>query len=484
MEQTAHSSQNQSTWLKVLQWRYFPLVLVGMAMLSQAEHRWNYPQIYLDNQCQMAVFTHWENGEGWVAYDNDYGRIGSMHRFPPLYGMQLGLLQKLTGSWLSASRIIDILNIWSVLVALALIFRDVNDFKESWPFWLFMVFSFAPFHDGTGSDLMALNYLSLAVWCGLRHEESQRTIYLIMAVVILGLSIWVRPAYLSVGSLFVVYYSWKWILDGEKSVARYWALSTLVYLLFAGGMLYWQNLGPNLLPKESGLYLKHLFLGTAFVWDAWVFIPSLLSAQMETTLSILSWSFSILILYGLLLRYLPIRDQRKRLGILLLGLNVSFLYFLSLTQAPEDWNEAGMWTYVMEKRYFLPSILVILVGSCSLLGQKRIYKLMYAAILLWAVALFGYVHFYPNSQTSFEDSKLAAIEKAATWVNQNGNTSLPFYEEEHQYVLEASKLRQSREVPQEGFYLIQPIEMDLPKKSKFLVQLNKGYYLAQMDFSN
>ena len=77
-------------------------------------------------------------------------------------------------------------------------------------------------------------------------------------------------------------------------------------------------------------------------------------------------------------------------------INVSMLLFFSLTSPPESWNEKGFWTFVMETRYFVPTMLLMLILFFiqafkveNWKGQKLLRVLIISAVIINTLFSFG-----------------------------------------------------------------------------------------------
>lgn len=433
------------------------------AFFFQAEHRWQYPQIYLDTQCQMAVYANWSKGEGWVAYDSYLDQVASMHRFPPLYPLALGGMHALTGNWIPAASILDVLFIWGFMLSLVYWVRELLDKTEQTVFWLFLWVGWVPFHYGTGSDLMALSLLSWGMWSGWRYLKSKRRSLFLWATLLVLAGMWVRPAYLPLGSIWVISFGSKWLTRGPNPYGEL-GISLMLYVLSASGLLYWQSLGPNLLPKGNGWYPTHLLSMTAFPIEAISFLPHLIGDQWGIPFSYwegLKWILSAGIITVAAIAT-PVK-WKESVFLPLVLINVAFLVYLSLTQPPETWNTFGFWTYVMEERYFLPVMWIVFFWLIQGVRQHRLLRLLVVSAWIYAMVIFSYLHLLPWIDPDQVDIPMAqerAIEQAHAWLIREEQQILPLYHPEHQYLLEALGWQQMHDTTEAKsvYYILKPQE--------------------------
>jgi len=309
--------------------------VIGTALVLRAEHRWHFPNIYLDTLAQAAVYENWEEGRGWIAYDEDQGTDASMHRWPPLYPLSIGLIHRIFPIWTHAIRILDIL----LLTSIFFIFYAFMDLwkgrEQNLLWWFFAGLSLAPWQYPTGSGLMALCLLLASTYFFQRWKKKSQISFLWLSAVLLGLTPWVRPAYLpflALIPLFLIREAWLERKFNELPLI----LSLGLLLGLSGlGLIYWQSLGPNLIPQEGGLYFEHLRLGSPFLlksflywnWPQEVWLEQRFPARFPWLR--LCWNFLNLLALAAMIRDVWRQREKasKDLGVFLLmlmGLNVLF----------------------------------------------------------------------------------------------------------------------------------------------------------------
>lgn len=455
----------------------------------KAEQRWHFPNIYLDSLAQAATFTNWTKGLGWVAFDEDLGVQGSMHRFPPLYPLCIGSINYLFRQWTISIRVLDLLSILFILLGLDAIFRRFLGRKWEWGTLVYLGVGLAPLQYATGSGLLALALLLWAI-VYLLFYPNKGTKGLFLSVLLLGLSIWVRPAYLPFAGLIPLFFLWKKYFLREKISWLHGGTALSGLAIVCMGMLYWQSLGPNLMPRSGGLYPAHLLQTSPFLVKTllfWSWPQEILLQNSSPLLFKVLKGLLGLVNLGLLVGLLVVMFQTRsgkegRLAGISLGvifLNVSFLLYLSLTQAPEHWIEGHPWTYLKEDRYFLPAMTLSLLWFFMLMKKKPLLKSFLGAIsVLYFLAFFylhGQIHFSSQNKPGFSGSYTFALEESLIFLRKSGFEAVSIHNDPHNYLLEAYQLYSAEDsVP--VFSLVKKAE--LPPRSVPLLEV-KNWVLVR-----
>lgn len=431
-------------------------VTVGFILLFfiKAEQRWYFPNMYLDTLAQAATYTNWEAGKGWVAYDSDLAEKASMHRFPPVYPVLIGALNKFFGRWTLSIRLLDLLSLFVLFLAIDKVFRQHLSQKWEVDMLLFMAFGLAPFQYATGSGLLALAFFWWGIWNLLRYNNGLAK-NLLGSVLLFGLAIWVRPAYLPFAAVIPLYLLWKgWDTREQIQWKALW-LSSICLALICFFMLYWQQLGPNLMPKQMGFFPQHLlelspfFLKSLFFWS-WpqeFAVKEWMGGGFGMVKALIGVINLIVLVYGfrsVLTTHTRTFKPYMRISLLVLVLNVSFLCFLSLTKPAERWNAGNLWTYVAEDRYLLPLMSVLLLWVFIQMGTQKWLRLLIRVLvgmyLTFFVFVHGQIHFTTQTEFGFSRSYTHAMESSLLFLKKEGYEQVEFLNDPHHYLVEAYQM--------------------------------------------
>ncbi|MEO1418769.1 MAG: hypothetical protein AAFW00_26045 [Bacteroidota bacterium] len=353
-------------------------VLLVFAFIMRVEHRVHFPNIYLDTQVQMVLADRMLAGESWALPRIDTTVQAwqiveeDMHRFVPAYAWGMAGIYQVTENWVQAAIGVDILGLILIFWGLHMIFyhwgRVGGLGYKMW--WIFLALSPAPLHYLTGSGILALGFFLVGLACWIREWEHRRlSVLLIVGLVCIVLSIWVRAAYLPLLGVvpLVYFYQFQW-----RQAILIWGLMAISGVILAAGvglMIVWQSQGPSYLPGQSqGFFPSHLLYIDPFPLKSLIYWGVPHEQQLYQIhlgwvwgLRVLAWVISLGLCVQLyrILRGLS-RDWQVLVGCLIL-LNVGSLIYLSLVWPPENWNWIGFWTFVMEPRYFVPSMILMAV---------------------------------------------------------------------------------------------------------------------------
>ncbi|MEM7655784.1 MAG: hypothetical protein AAF399_06615, partial [Bacteroidota bacterium] len=380
--------------------------------------------------------------------------------------LALAGLYQLTRNWWWAVWGVDALALiglfWSSWGIWGLWSRGKSSKAQVW-LGLFLAWSPAPFHYLTGSGLLALSFLSIALWAwmkGVNNASRQRWQWWGISLLVSWLMVGLRTAYLPLvvmiplGMALVVYHQTK-VPKSNQSVAftstagwprspRCWGgmrrcmgLRRFFAYFFAA-----KKVGPAecvVIPKQQknqrnsrnaqchaldncqekqpkqwltvgGSFLLSFLLFGLLQWgrrgqesltdlidgtwhwsNLWEMEPFLFKSffYYGKPHELLLQQFSFLAYWGLqIVAYsstviglviwgksavnsrlgLPFRAWGQ-LGLLVMGITLAMLGWLSIRIPPESWNEGGLWTFVMEPRYFAPIMWMWLLFAFGLMAQ-------------------------------------------------------------------------------------------------------------------
>jgi hypothetical protein len=382
---------------------------VLFALLARVDHRWAYPKLYLDTEVQAAAAHQARQGRGftWPRVDRtDWSQVQRqpIDMFAPGYARVLRSSQALFTDPFRAVLAVDVLALLLLMAAVHLLFADLLAGQPRWPYHWFLAFlalSPAPLHYLPGSDLWALSLLAWT-WVGLMRPPGLRS--LLLTLVPLVGAAYSRSAYLALLPLPGLF----WLVQGFRTHARslqvLGAIATVLALAWLALEQIHSSVPGYYAEQQGGFFPSHLLHLEPFAFKAFVYyaLPHELALQARSPLAYhLLQGGSHLLSVGVLalagwLAVARWRDPRGRMPrffqllALTAGLVVGLLIQQSLTKPPETWNEVGLWTFVMEPRYYAPVMLGLVMGLFagvappSPIHLRRIVFLWLASVTLAA----------------------------------------------------------------------------------------------------
>ena len=428
-----------------------PYLVLALVILLRVEHRWHFPNIYLDNFAQAATYTNWQAGRGWVAYDPDWGELTSMHRFPPLYPILVGVLTQTGLSWTKAMRLLDGLFLAFIIIGFGRWMKNLGINRNLPLYCIFGAFSLAPLHYATSTGLMALAFF---IW-GSKLALQGLTIHknygkFTISCFLLGMGVWSRPAYLPFAALLPLFHFFIFIKEKNKADLIRSISASLMMGICCLSLLWWQSMGPNLLPPNEGYYPENLLSITPFVFKSIIYYARPHEIWLEQNLN---WVYSlgkwILVIgsFGALFlvwhrKNLPFNWRVFTLTAI--GLNLFFLGFLSCIHPPQDWMGSQQWTYVGEDRYFLPSMTLLLLWIMYEVDRKKWLRWGFVGLTVLYGGFFflsrAYIYAFNDQELSFQQSYAYALENSLIELKKSNTGPILLQDDEFHYLLEAYEL--------------------------------------------
>ncbi|MEL6675500.1 MAG: hypothetical protein AAFR61_25050 [Bacteroidota bacterium] len=413
-------SPNWRRWFQGPPSRAWIIFAIIWACLWRVEHRYHYRNFFFDTQLQLSAMQQWMEGQGWnnpVFQENDLARPGAAtaERFMPAYAGVVALAYLLTGDWLTASfgtdAVLLILILWGWAQLLAWL---LGGWRSWWIvfFLLWQAFSPAPLHYMAGGGLLSLAAFLWAVYALLLHLNRPQAGFVLGPVYLglLALAAWSRYAYFPF--LFLPLGAWGGKSLWQKKAIPWKLLSSLLFLTLIGVMsLAWgKDWSESYLTAQTRQWFwEHWLHWDPFPFKAFFYfgIPHELGLfyiheSLYYGLSLLAYLVSGLILLLLMWQGWNIWKQAEAptawglyLGTLALVLaaNLVMLAYLSLVWPPQDWNWTGFWTFVMETRYYMPSMTLIILAviySGQKLPQGYLRRACQLLLLLSLCAAYSY----------------------------------------------------------------------------------------------
>ena len=400
--------------------------LLLLTILLRVEHRYFYRNFYVDTEIQIAAAANLLKANGLSLAQADPLSLSISYQplfgFTPGYSLLMIPPYLLLKNWIWASFLLDCVAIILLFAAIHLWFRFTFEKKRNTYYSLFLVFaafSPAPFHYLTASGLWACATFAWGLYALYRIlDEPSDKKWMFQAILILAMffSVLLRYAYVSVAILppiMMAFVAWQ---KKDKGLCSMAIINMLMLSLLLGGLAIYQYSiqgSVNYLQASSrGFFPAHLLSIDPFPFKAFVYygIPhelyvKELSAYLYVGLKSISYICSAFILFLLLFHWIKPGALRNtaisspKMGTwLLISLcvifaNVAILAYLSLKVPAESWNWTSFWTYVMESRYYMPSMLVILLSVYGLAEASAIYlfrQLIRAMLLVALLASMSY----------------------------------------------------------------------------------------------
>ncbi|MCI4670550.1 MAG: hypothetical protein MRZ79_20615 [Bacteroidia bacterium] len=482
-------------WDKTIDKKKWLLLAFLGILLLKAEQRWHFPNIYLDTLAQAATYSNWLEGKGWVAYDEEHDALTSMHRFPPIYPLVLGTLNSFVKEWTISIRLLDIFVLLFIFLGLEKLFRIQLKKKWTVQMLIFLGIGLAPLQYATGSGLLALCFFTWALSFVLRFLNSFQTTSIIFASLLFSLCFWTRPAYLP----FVAVIPALVFFSKHKANRRkfYLVLGGASFLQFtaASFLILWQRQGPNLIPKETGFFPSNLLESSPFLIKSLLFWAWPQEISIETAFPAVYFALKLflLLINSILLFWLGFYLYRRVktnsksiffLGLVIILINLGFLLFLSLTQPTEDWNEFKSWTYVAEDRYYLPSMLLILLVFFGLVYRYKWIRALLLGLNILYLLFWGFmvtkIHFETDREIGFERSYTRTLELFILKAQESNLGQFYLKNDPHNYLLEAYQLKGSDPMKFPNYQILAKDGFDLPKETFDIVYDHENWVFVKV----
>lgn len=428
---------------------YHPWLLtlaLALSLLMRLEHRYFFPNIYLDTEVQMAAGHNWMEGDGF-GYRYTEGpdladvQFRSGHIFMPGYAVILAFLQAWTQSWWKAIFFIDVLSFLLMYLGLLWMWQELKGDRMMLLCLFFILgISPAPLHYLTGSGALAIGLFSLSWAASLTFWRTRSLYCYIFCLLLACLAASVRSAYLPltlaapciIGMWGIIRRDFFWTKWGIAGGAAMLLILLGIQSLKAGDesffdlasqRIYWEHV----LEMEPFPFKTFFYYGLPH--ELWLKdqSPSIFYAFQFVAYS---GSFLVLAFLGLLsFRAWTVPDIEKDIGgfwllsvWVVMGMNVAILVLMSLKIPPEAWNWGGFWTFVMEPRYYLPAMWGILISICwarTILVKKEWKQglRLFVAFLMFVACTYPLflkfrIHIQGNKEGTFaEDPRQEWISK-------------------------------------------------------------------------
>ena len=385
-----------------------------MAILLRIEHRYHFRKWTADTAVQLAIVREEAGQEAKGFYLKLYNpddlaspilqeETGFMHG----YSYLLSVLPFRGKSLLTVSFFLDILSIGVLSVCVCLLLYQLGGSEKT--MWYFLIFwGLAPplLHYLPAVDLFSLTFFFLGCFTLLRNWDKGGRTYAYM-LFFFGLAASMRNAFLPFVILPALLAGWNMWVEQKFSMRHANAFLLMPMMMIA--LLSMNKVGGyHFSVMDEKLYFSHWLHMDPFPFKSIFYfgIPhEIILATYATVLPKLLKAFSVLISLGLIwaitqplwAKWHKAKIKQREIPLWHLSLlcwavmtiNVSMLLFFSLSSPPENWSVNGFWTFVMETRYFVPTMLLMLIlffiqafKAEHWKGQKLLRILIITAVII------------------------------------------------------------------------------------------------------
>lgn len=356
------------------------------------------------------------NGKGLTqvhAHPDDLSQsmYTPLWNWPPAYNGVIAPLYFLTGDWFTSIEVFHLAGILALFVLMFAVLTALDAHISPWVhvfIFGYWAVSFAPFQYLGTTDLWAGISLLLAAYALLK-SEARHILWILASLGALWLAMSFRYAYYPYAVLPGMY---LWLAGNRKWAGissvllaglmiplllfQMYQADGLAYETFrdGAGAPYWEHLCQfDLFPIKAYCYVSFSKLSgmlglenDGLLWGIFL-VPSLIVvciiggdwfqsawkwAKRQSTDPLTGWAW---------------------LSLVISGINLSFLVYLSLRFAAEYWGGVS-WTYVEESRYYIPIYLLLYIGIPVLIGKKNLVgiKRLILQVFIACCVMFSLVH--------------------------------------------------------------------------------------------
>ena len=357
-----------------------------LAILLRIEHRYHFRKWTADTAVQLAIVREDSKQEMDEFYMKVFNPVdlanpllveetGFMHG----YSYLLAALPFRGKSLLDVSFVMDILAI--ILLTVSIFFMLVHlraSTRTLLYFLIFWAFALPPLHYLPAVDLFSLAFFITGCLLLLRNWQKGGVSYAYM-LVFWGIAAFMRNAFLPFIVLPPLLASW--LMWKERKVSLRHSSAFLFTALVIISLLALNKVGGYHFGVMDGeLYFSHVLYLDPFPFKSLFYFGrnhveklAAYSPLLPQFVNVICLLISLGLIWVVIQPLVEFRRKKNddenslylwRLSLLcglVMMINVGMLLFLSLTSPPENWNEDGFWTFVMETRYFAPTMLLMLI---------------------------------------------------------------------------------------------------------------------------
>jgi hypothetical protein len=375
-------------------------ILLLLAIVGRVAFEGVYIDFNQDKARQLFIAQVFTEGGGFsfcTADLTDLSRVACERiRFWAIgYPLVLAIVDRAVGDYVQSSVLIDAFGVIALVWALHLLLRQVGVSGRA--YGLFMVFTaltFTPYFQSGSTDMISAGLYILAVAWTLRAVEETDTSPRAFAAI--GVTLFLTTFFRYFYYPFVLILPVFLLLSGIGKKRRNHIIGAGIVLLSSALPLacllgfYQHYFGSALYVKGTAtLYPENLAHIAPFPLDSLIFTP-LLEDNIQAYIPVLSalvrpvaWGLSLAII-ALVVGHLVSGRRRGSEGttstvissfhfvlLAVMLLNVAILVYYSLKIPPaRTWIE--FWTYVQERRYYAPTMLLIQVAVVSAWSRRSV----------------------------------------------------------------------------------------------------------------
>lgn len=390
-------------------------VWLGAGILLRCLY-WYYDRNYfIDASAQILLGQRWLEQGSWslpILSDGQEIQWINAHAFMPIYGVLSAWLGNICGNYLWGNFLLDVGGIALVYISCYqwLVLSLPQYPRARTLILILLALSLAPLKYLTGSGLLAFAGMMVGLSGMWKLITSTHHSWLALGMTIMGwaLACGTRQAYLP---FILIPLGWGLVQVFQKPSNQATALYrfqhgflALCCLLIAYACWQWGQLtDPYFRASETGFFPTHLLKMDPFGIKSLLYLPypqvSALAGKLGDGEGLFHGFLHVLnAALVATVAYWGWINQRKfiRIGLLTLAigiLNLGELCYLSITIAPENWRDFGIWTYVMETRYYMPLmwLMLVYVGLMATTGNYPFRYPRTARLVLGLALIFNLI---------------------------------------------------------------------------------------------
>ncbi len=358
-------------------------VFLFFATVSQLIQRALYFSIGEDISTQLYATTNFVKGKGISVnevFANDLGDSVSrlLTNWPIGYTLFLGPIYKMTDDILLSAMILDLLFIALFIFLFYQLLKQVQVSEKAIKLaLLFLAISSTPLLYTTRTGVLAICFLMIAILHFLKLNESESTKWssVILNGMLFSVPILFRYSYTPFVAMPILFFGMRWLLTKEVKFIKHAFVSLIVIGLTVLGIscIQYAMVGERTYLASStgfGFHFSNLIYFKEFLFKGLFFVQPIIELAgdkdfvIKLGFKIFGILFSTIMLIKLLITAFKTRFEKngnfELLAIIIITLNIALLVFLSLKYSNYHLTTYP-WTFVQETRYFLPSIILLLV---------------------------------------------------------------------------------------------------------------------------
>ena len=375
--------------------------LLLFAIVFQLFQRALYFSIGEDISTQLHATVNFAKGKGITINEviaNDLGNPISklLSDWPIGYTLLLTPLFKLTNNILWSAMILDLVFVSLLLILIYKVLKQIGVEEQAIKVaLLFFAISSTPFIYTSRTGVLSICCLLFAIWYLLKLVEREHInwIHAGFCGFLFVLPIWFRYAYMPLVAVPILFFGLKWLLTRDVNFVKNAFVCLLVVLISIFGIQSIQNafVGQRNYLAESqgfGFHFSNLVYLKEFLFKGLFYVDPVIDFTNKNYLLKLGFKIVGLLLSTIVLIKLLVTAFKNRMekngnfeiiAMIAICLNLSLLIYLSLKYSNFHLTDYS-WTFIQETRYFLPSILLLIIFMFKNYSETWIRNVLNVAV--------------------------------------------------------------------------------------------------------